>query len=699
MGRFFIVFLMFLSFADAFEIDTTTVVVQKQKEQVSRHIAQELVSYLKKITGGNIVLADEKKLHAGQSAVVLAVEKRDDLGTEGFLLQTKENRLYILSSSTRGLLYGVYYFLDRYLGCKFLSKDFEYVPHYKKKDLGNIDRKQIPRFAYREIFFAEADDLRFSYKNLLNGRLGHRILMQNDLLPKPLPTYTFMSSELMDPQFECDGQYDYKNTQARKNALETLHKKLSAFRDDPQAYVTLEHEDRSSVCTKGLEEGETPVKVFVAYTEYLAKRLRNIYPNDLFFTQAYLWSRRAPENFHKFPPNLGVHFSVIEADFSKPLTSAHNRVILNDLQSWRPYTDKAVIWHYTVNFGGYFFPYPNLYALDEDIKTFAKDTFVKGLFLQGGGVGAELADLRIWVFSRLLWDPDLDMEKQIETFCLYYYGEGADAVQRYIAQVQVFIRESGERLTLKTPVNARFLSTQNLDRLDAILSEGLKKLKPKTPYYEHMMDLFSGLDYIRIMRGEANGKRAHIKKRFRKYLQKHPDMTEIAEGVEIKSIQKIINLHRKRERIPTVVRKTRAAGKKYLSFQEYQLELCCADIVEDKLASDGVSAVMPGSSKEWGFSLPFTNIPDGKWDVYADVRIEKNSDGIFDGLKWALRYGIDPGIIKGIRLSAQFGNGYETIKIGSIKIPEDKHRFVWLSPPGNDAIRHVYVDRIYLVGK
>ncbi len=678
--------------AFAFELGQETVVAAATDSPQVRPAAEQLAIYLEKITGTK----PERKIGqvlADQNAVILQIVAANELGDDGFQLRSRGERLFIRAQSGRGLLFGVFYFLDTYAGYKFLAKDFEYIPHYRRKSLGEIDDLQKPRFAYREIFFHEADDLLFSYKNLLNGRLGHRTLEEDDHLPDPIDTYTFMSSELMDKMFACNGQYDYANPRARQNALETLRKKLSEHDRDRLAYVTLEHEDRNSWCERGLKSGESPVVPFVTYTQFLASSLKKSFPNTLFFTQAYLWTRRAPDQLPAFGDNLGVHFSVIEADFSKPLTSKNNRAILEDLHSWKKYTDHAVVWHYMINFGGYLFPYPDLFALDADIKTFADDAMIKGLFLQGGGVGAELANLRVWVFAKLLWNPKRDLSELIATFCRYYYGDGADAVQRYIQTLQKMIEATHERLPLKTPIDAKYLSKTNLDRLDAILSEGLSKLKPDTPFYEHLLSLFAGPDYIRIMRGEAN---ETIKKRFRNYLAKHPDARQIAEGVTMENLDRLIDLQRTRERVPAAA-KGLEKGKAWLSFQEYQLELCCADIVEDHAASDGVAAMMPGSSEEWGFSLPFTNLPDGDWELYADVRIERNQRGLLSGLKWALRYGIDPGLVKGIRLSAQFGKGYNSIKIGTVHVPRDREKFVWLSPPGNDAIAKVYVDRIYLI--
>jgi len=61
-----------------------------------------------------------------------------------------------------------------FLGCKFLTKDFEIIPKKTNQQLINIDDIQTPRFSYRELFISESDNVEFATKCRLNGKLGHR---------------------------------------------------------------------------------------------------------------------------------------------------------------------------------------------------------------------------------------------------------------------------------------------------------------------------------------------------------------------------------------------------------------------------------------------------------------------------------------------------------------------------------------------
>lgn len=105
--------------------------------------AQELIQYIKKISGVTLPLSDqgENKILIGEpkrnplSATAMTQDEFEALvpGPEGFLIDIAEHTLLLAGSSNnpaeqeRGTLYAVYEFLERYLGCSFAA--------YSKKGL------------------------------------------------------------------------------------------------------------------------------------------------------------------------------------------------------------------------------------------------------------------------------------------------------------------------------------------------------------------------------------------------------------------------------------------------------------------------------------------------------------------------------------------------------------------------------------
>jgi len=87
------------------------------------------------------------------------------------------------------------------------------------------------------------------------------------------------------------------------------------------------------------------------------------------------------------------------------------------------------IWEYTVNFRDTYAPFPNIYALIEDIQ-FYYEIGVDGIYLQNSDrmnrLNSEYGDLRIYILSELLRNPDADVKKELEFFAYEYYGAGGE---------------------------------------------------------------------------------------------------------------------------------------------------------------------------------------------------------------------------------------------------------------------------------
>ncbi len=685
---------------NAFELSSKTVIIYHSKQKSRTTPAEELSSYLTQILNHKPKIFEKRSYES--SAIMLIIDPSHtlkDKKDESFIIKSNQKSITILAKNERGLLYGVYHFLEKYLGCRFLSPNYEYVPHFSSKKLSsNIFDIQEPSFIYREIFIAEADDNIYATKCKLNGHFEHRTLTtkKNNIFTEGININSFSSAELIDQEYSCNGQFDFSNPQAQKKASKKIRSKLQNIEQNSKNYIFLQHEDRDSFCTKNLKNKEFASKTFSQYTKFIASQ----YPKINFLSQAYLWSKQAPKQSIKFPKNLGIFFSPIEADFSKPLKSHKNSNLLNNLKSWTKVTNNIFVWHYITNFGGYMLPFPDLYSLNQDIKMLSKIKKIKGLFLQGSysSQGGEFANLRVWVFSKLLWNPNENIDDLIETFCNFYYKEASKDVQLYIKTLHNFIKNSGDTLSFKTPINTKFLNEKNIKKLDEILKNGAKKVDPSSIYAKHLLEVYSGIDYIRLLKGGNQKELKPIKDRFNKFLDNNKNISSFAEGVEIDDLHEFINLKRKKSTPPKGVKNLKE-NIDWFDYQEYTLSLCCSKIVEDTKASDGISARMNGDQDEWGFQLNMTNFPNGKWDIYASVKIELNQKiSPIQKAKMALFYGIYPTLTKGGAIIGQFTNNrYRDIKIGSIDTRNSEAKVIWLSPPNNQIVKYLYIDRIFII--
>jgi hypothetical protein len=694
--------------AKSFKLDKYSKIVTTDETISMQNASFELQKYLWKILAESIKIS--KTIDSKNLSIILTKKdssfasnlsfynKLKSLKDDSFIIKTKANSIIIAATNDRALFYGIYHFLEYYLGCKFLSSEYEKIPKKDTITISSIDDIQEPRFSYREFFSSESDNHKFSLKSRLNGRLGHRNSQEyiDDMLPRGRAIYnSFVSSQLItEDKYKCNGQYDFSKNKVANLALKSVKKSLSKLDISKDDYIAIDHEDRDSYCTNGLNNNTESGDMFLNYASSISKRLA---VNTLY--QAYQWSRTPPKIVKKLPKNMTIFFSPIEADFSKPLLSKQNKDISDDLKKWNSFENDIIVWHYVTNFGGYFQPYPNLYALDKDIKFFTSLKRVNGVFLQSsyGTFGGELADLRTWIFSKLLWNPTLKIDDLVSEFCDGFYGKASKDVQLYIKTLHKIQRKMGGKLPLKSSISSKYLHHKFLEYLEDILDKGDSKLPNDSIEKKHLQSIYSGIDYIRVMRGDSGENLDKSKRRLRDFLSSHNDINYFAEGGEIENIKQVIDIDRKKS-VPPVLVKGLKQGIDWYEFQEYALKLCCADLVEDSQSSDGVSAVMKGSLGDWGFQLDVLNFPKGKWDIYVDVKIEyEKSKGLLDSGSIAFYYGIHPTIIKGGKLFAQCEDGkYMSVKVGTIDTQKSDAKTIWLSPASNKLVKNMYVDRIFI---
>jgi hypothetical protein len=105
---------------------------------------------------------------------------------------------------------------------------------------------------------------------------------------------------------------------------------------------------------------------------------------------------------------------------------------VEDLKGWAAISPHLYIWDYVVNFSHYIMPYPNFYVLQPNIKTLRDNKSIgimeKAAYQSRGG---EFAELRAYLISKLLWNPECGVEKEIDDFMYGYYGRAGQYVREY----------------------------------------------------------------------------------------------------------------------------------------------------------------------------------------------------------------------------------------------------------------------------
>ena len=159
------------------------IVYRKDHTDSEKTAAEELATYLEKITGANFpVVTDDASAEKHEIVVGFCdrpgCKAQKKLGDDGYTIKVSGERLLILGSAVRGALYGVYTFLEKYCGCRFFTKDFEKVPTVERTLYvdSNIDLTEIPVFEYRNVYwYSFMNDEMICAKQKINGGMGHPI--------------------------------------------------------------------------------------------------------------------------------------------------------------------------------------------------------------------------------------------------------------------------------------------------------------------------------------------------------------------------------------------------------------------------------------------------------------------------------------------------------------------------------------------
>ncbi|PLY07646.1 MAG: hypothetical protein C0625_05575 [Arcobacter sp.] len=620
---------------------------------------------------------------------------------DGFIIKSNKNSIIIVGKNKRSLIYGVYQFLETYIGVQFLSSNFEIKPKKITLNIEDINLSSQARFNYREIFIKELDNDEFALKLKLNGNFGHRAKKENPYFINIYNNYSPFKLippryESLYPKYFCDGQLDFSIKKLQNISSENFKKSIKNLENGNTNFYYLPHEDNLSYCQSkesnqiNKKHQSTSASV-LEFTNTIAKNN----PGAQILFEAYQWTRKAPKNFPKLSPNLNVFFSDIEADFSQALDSKKNKSILNDLKSWRKYSDNIFIWHYISNFNGYLQPFPNIKTTAENIKLFDKIEEINSIFLQGayGTKKSNLANLRAWVFSKLLWNPQLNVQKLITQYVKLYYGQASEEVLEYLELLENSVKSTKSTLLVKTSINEPYLNSIFIKKAKNILEKALLKTQG-TPYFNHIIELYSGLYYVELMKGSISNK---DKKFFLNYLETS-GLEQLSEGMSLVDVKQYLKIKKRTPLVPKIVQND-TKEVQWIDFQEYSLKLCCSTLVEDKLASSHSAVKMKGIQSDWGVQLDLNMIPKGKWHIYANVRIEKNSNSsILDNMRPAIYYGIYP---KEIRNFSFFNTlkdeKYHEVKVASLDIKENEPGQIWIRPPEDENIKYIFIDRIFII--
>ena len=544
------------------DIKNYTLVVQDGGADCVRDSANELIEYIEKATAGFRIPEE-----ASDYEIVIGVTDRDtdkvtaaraEVKLDGYTLLMDGNRLYITGSCDRGTMYGVYCFLEDYVGVRFLAKDTTVIINQDSVAVpADVHTTHNPYFEMRDTYWY---DMRYDQTTANHAK-------DNSFYDSSTPVssigggigYAGRFVHTINLLQDLPYQGNVQPCLTDENVYKTVLKNVRAWLDaNPEATIISVSQNDSDPgklgcqCEncKAIDDAEgSPMGSLLTFINRIANDIKDDYPGVYVDTLAYRYTRKAPKNI-KPADNVIIRLCSIECCFTHALSDEScykNKSFKQDIEEWAAICDNLYIWDYTYNAETYFTFFPNFDVLWDNVN-FYKDHNVTGVFLEGQqvSVSGEFAELRSYLLAKLLWDPDMTEEEYyacMDEFLQYYYGAGWEKIKEYMTTLtehgkvhnpHVGIFDKGDKMFPAKDENGKRNTKISRDMLDLWLEA--YELAETEEQKAHVEKSSIQAYYLCHLSGSSADRIKHLKKvyelcekygiEYYKYVQPMPDSSK-----------------------------------------------------------------------------------------------------------------------------------------------------------------------------
>ncbi len=488
------------------------IVLSEKATELEKYAAEELQTHIKKVSNADIPIVTEKT--EGTSIVIGTPDSVPELtrqfpeditwlstlrengrkwAEDGFAVREADNTVYIFGITPRGMLNGVYDFIEENLGVLWIRA---------KEDIGLV-YDPMPTVTAEKVNYREKSPfevrgwhLCFIDKSCETERLIMRNKLNTISATRPVSDRNVdigmnrlcvahnmhalvKNSPLYDPEIT-----EYRNTDDDGNPLpweESDH--VNFFSDlvvNAVAASVIEIIEKTGVSTVfvGNEDHQFPGRmaphdtkpfeyapgefvtpecenyystVFYTFLNKVSGLVRAKHPDAVLQTFAYKFTKMPPQC--RLESNIHVVIAAIQEEdltaYMDDPTSKYNVRFLQLMEDWKKSTPNLIVYNY---YGCYrmshSFERPIWYKMQKDLQYYADGCFT-GPFPEGVGdctgyVSIFAPDdpngsasiwgmnaLTFWLFSKLSWNPHEDVSSLIELFCRKVYGGAWEDMHQY----------------------------------------------------------------------------------------------------------------------------------------------------------------------------------------------------------------------------------------------------------------------------
>ena len=465
------------------------------------HAAKELQLALKQLSGAELPIVAapagaEYRIVLSCAPDVLAKFPEDAAalkGSDGYAVRTSGNTVYILGSSPKGVLNGVYRMLARNCDIVWARPDEKlgtfFLPD-ANLTLRETDYRDLPAFQVRgwQVSFPiPLPDLVWNIRNCATwtsanprdrevvrmrmelgieqeGFYAHNIVrrfMTRDRYWETHPEYYSMQDgKRIDPKpisgIASPAQLCFTNREMVKEFLKRFDEEIA--KDPHHQVYAICLEDNLSACR--CPECSKPIELadgsqlqlgapnfdstrFYMFLNEVARHLKEVAPGKKITTFAYIFAEAPPAV--PLEDNIQIILCPCYKDLRYPVGDPRNKATREHLDEWAKRGVKAVLYEYYGLAGDYPRPIDRIIAADlkyaeklgnivgmhSEILQDSDEESYKYRHTMPSYVFWDVNAMYLWVGTQLMWDPDQDVEALRDKFLKVVYGAAAPDVKEY----------------------------------------------------------------------------------------------------------------------------------------------------------------------------------------------------------------------------------------------------------------------------
>lgn len=660
------------------------ILVSDNSDLIVDNAAKQLANYLQKVTTANFHIEKVAKGRAsynGKRFIFVGTAKeletfesdkptKYSISGESVSINIEQGgNIYLSGGSSRSTLYAVFQFLEDNIGCKWWTPKEESIPRKVNLTIPSGMVNYTPPFYYRSHFINNTTkDAKFAtilrengYNQPLNGIWGSTIdvvgwahtfkqLIPVDSYFRNHPEWfsdskngdrpsTLTSSPPSANNYQlCLENKDLFN-EFLKNTLKWI-KTVKSKRPDVNIFsISVNDNNKFCRCDESLERIRTegsPSASLIIFLNKLITEIHKTYPDVKIQTLAYQKFFSAPKSIrpHK---DIIVMIAPLNMIVSKSLSDDVNREINNQIKKWGDISSQNFYWGYNTNFNNFFMPFSGINHLKADFKSLEINN-IKGVFLQDNnytnGVGFFL-DMQTWVIGKLMWNPNLDPEKLTKEFFVNYYGKSAeDLYKYYLLLINTFSKSTLVNTSFSHDFS--YINPSLLQQATERFNSALRASRNNKVIYDRVIKEKFVLDNMKLSSFQLTSKASNS--------SKINDFTNELKKAGVKklgidqSLETLIDGGSKR--LSSLSGLEVLSGGNTVLIQQGQFSLdkkgVLTNIIEDKKASDGLSAIIEGKAKGWSIQIQagkYSNyiIPTDTYQVNIALKADKNSSDALSG--------------------------------------------------------------------